>query len=412
MTCEQPKAVYWIGKEDWAYPLIFVISLDFVEFDSECEKWGESLGGDFDKKIGEVMGTVDTCVEQFEVCIKYAEKVIDNMEKANTIENNKSFLRLWKLLECTINQHIALLERFASWVDKRTEENQNTGRPLYRKGISERRSRIESELKSKLEGPVSDGFAQLKECKLPEQDLHVFDKGEDELICRVPQEIVLLLICVSIWISVPEEQAANVGQARDRMRRLLEELSTDKWKNEVQNPRPAPLVPETFCFDATKKRLGISRPFELGCSPLDQIFLQARDIRVSHPSAQADFKQAQDTLFKILGKENYKVKDDPDGSKWDTCIRSTFQREYNGPLQRYNKHVWQAIGRDFSAKEQCKCCRAYYNAILVKEEERSGKESIAMSRRRFGTCAESCLHAEECLSREPQTENNSADRSS
>ena len=174
-------------------------------------------------------------------------------------------------------------------------------------------------------------------------------------------------------------------------------LQRDGWESLIipsgnRSAIPPPLVPRTFCFDETRRRLGISKPTWphgkfADNHPWPWFITKARDERVSHKTVQAELKNAGiclDSILKTVGKEYLKQ------------IQIEFQNSYHGELQRYRGHTWQAIDAWARPKNQCWRDRCYYNAKLVEIDGAwESTDTKLRSNRVYGTCAENCLHAEE-----------------
>ena len=200
------------------------------------------------------------------------------------------------------------------------------------------------------------------------------------------------------------------------------------WKSShAKSPRPT--VPACICFDQTQPIFGISRPTwrkeRQSPTPWTEYFLHTRDVRVLQASTQADYLAAHierrraQKLY-LRGRVHQ-----PSVNDWER-IQTIFLRCYSGPLQNYLYHVWQAIDCRFQGKDQCFCCRTYYNAHTVCANRRDGKTNtesdfpltttfalegrislnvetkqeekrLGQERkepRQLGRCSESCLHAE------------------
>ncbi|KAL9073038.1 MAG: hypothetical protein Q9157_004895 [Trypethelium eluteriae] len=278
-------------------------------------------------------------MSQFAKNIDDAVKAIRRMPETITTAGNEPALRLWTILKHTINQHILLFKTFARWADGKAASNiGGNERPF-----SERIAQYSQQIETKLRPRDHTGLDLFGEIQLSDEDLDVFLKIEEKWICRIPSEITLLIL----RISVAECPGSDINHVKSSLAKFLDELSSVEWKSPTSRPKSdcqfPPLVPDTFCFDATKKRIGISRPSRFGCSPLDKFFLRARDVRVAEVSAQTHFREAQAMLDRILGEEDGGVRLD-----WETAIRPKFLKEYGkGPLQRYEENIWQTIDQNF-----------------------------------------------------------------
>ncbi|KAI9657942.1 MAG: hypothetical protein M1821_002599 [Bathelium mastoideum] len=404
MTKELPLAIYWTLQEKWDYPTLHIIDpVNLDGFVSDCDAWCEGLcvketGTVEAKAINDVLDKINKCMSQFESNIDDAAKAIRRMPRTIATTKNEPALRLWRLLECTINQHVLLFKKFVHWADEKVANSRSPNKHPFSESIKECFRQFETKLRI-VEMTGSDLFG---ESRLSDEDQDIFSKIESKWICRTPSEITLLIL----RISVAESPGSDIGLIKSSLADFLDELSSGEWKSRKSGTsNPQPLTPQTFCFDATKKRLGVSRPSKIGCTPLDQFFLRARDMRVAQPSAQIHFEAAQARLNNICDGKNRGV-----GPDWETDIQPKFLEEYgNGPLQRYKGHVWQAIGQDFKLKDQCLCCRTYYNAVLV-QSNKSGIGTDTSSAKRLGVCAESCLHAEQCWADEERERLKAASR--
>lgn len=251
---------------------------------------------------------------------------------------------------------------------------------------------------------------------LQEHDRKVFGAVKGKWICRLPQEITILILRLLFEVQHKESQSLDVPSLsaslqtdRRTLEAFIEFLKKDRWKTWNKVSRSPPLVPGTFCFDETRARIGTSKPkWPRGhfrdWHPWCKFIKNARDKRVSHPTVQEQFKEAQDLLDTIRNKGPQK----PSEEVWNQILLE-FQHRYHGALRCYSSRIWQAVDPRLTLKDPCWRDRCYYDVILLKEcGEWAPQDTKTSSDRLLGPCAESCLHAEETESR---LERGSKDRS-
>ena len=89
-------------------------------------------------------------------------------------------------------------------------------------------------------------------------------------ICRVPQEITILIVRVLFeakkrenWLlncMLPKSLQKFLQDDRQSLREFLEFLKNSRWESRPAKDEVRPLVPMTFCFDETYEKIEISKP--------------------------------------------------------------------------------------------------------------------------------------------------------
>ena len=224
---------------------------------------------------------------------------------------------------------------------------------------------------------------------------------ETKWICRTPQEITILILRILFGARRETTEDSDVSS----LRASLGFLRYGQWMSFAVSRRPnsntpsiSPLVPSTFCFDETSKRLGISKPtwpegrFKAS-HPWYGSIIKVRDEWVANKLVQEELAESQGLLDEII--KSRPMTEEPSQAEWDG-IRLEIQRKTSGKLQHYEDHVWQATDSWAEPIPQCWRCRCVWNAKLVEENGAwTSKDTKPPKHRKFGPCAESCLHAEE-----------------
>ncbi|KAL9080453.1 MAG: hypothetical protein Q9157_000767 [Trypethelium eluteriae] len=349
---------------------------------------------------------IQRCLDHFRRNVNDATKAINEIRRNRNLDIYPAF-RLWRLLSRVIMQHIEMLLGFVLYIDKERKRRDEL-KQIKNKQIDCIRKNI-STLKRALGAKFSDCAI-----KLNASDRETFRAAKGRWICRVPQELLLLILRVRY-----ETQAATCrkdGMSDSaRLRAFLDSLRSEQWESLVEptdptkknSISPPPLVPQTFCFDETRKRLGISRPTwadgkSAGKHAWREFLIESRDKRVSHGTVQAELKKAQ--ILSDCVRKKYPEERTLQQEEWES-IQFEFRNKYHGELRRYQRHTWQATNAWARAKSQCWRDRCYYDAELVESNGAwDPTDTRPMGNRPSGTCAENCLHAEETEWRVAQDE--------
>lgn len=256
---------------------------------------------------------------------------------------------------------------------------------------------------------------------------------EGKWICRSVLEIRLLVLrcreCDESTSVIDNEYQRSTENEKRALEKFLIGLQRRHLLNDQDDNQAVPCVPEVICFDETSRTIAASRPWWPSNENEDpwqldggqSFFTQSRDSRICRELTQYHFVTAE-AAFEKLTKELYNHGSNetfvrnilfgadihPTGCGLTKKRRRQLQREqrrfheefgtrYFGPLRQYEQHVWQAInGRNFKFKNQCLRCQVYYNARLVNENQPVWTADTK-SDSRVGSCAESCLHAEQAI---------------
>ncbi|KAI9660959.1 MAG: hypothetical protein M1821_009286 [Bathelium mastoideum] len=249
---------------------------------------------------------LQTTLNQIDACMKQIlHNVRDSKDAIEELQRDYSTCiypatRLWRILSLVIDQHVGLLSGFVFWAKRRLVEDKEA-----KNSATEKVPEIEDKIS---ETRKTQKLPKLGNYELDASDYKVITALEEQWVCRVPQEITILILRVLFEARQRKKELTGsvfpkglqkfFRDDRQSLREFLGFLRSDRWESLVVQDKIPPLVPMSFSFDETYERIGTSRPtWPNGAfanrHPWPDYMVGARDERVKHKIAQAELESAE-----------------------------------------------------------------------------------------------------------------------